>query len=205
MLPWTNAEYEQLIGRIYRQGQQARTVDVIIPTTYADVGGERWSYCESKLRRIEYKRSIADAAVDGAVPEGNLRSPAQAQKDIMAWLERLDRGETSEIVRTRITVPLEDSDPTEVDRRLRTYGDFSTMNARWNTSKSDTLAQRLETNPEEWEQYHTLYRAARESWTVVPFAEMVKWAQEREGLVIGDFGCGEALFGSNPRFLPSRA
>jgi predicted TPR repeat methyltransferase len=30
---------------------------------------------------------------------------------------------------------------------------------------------------------------------VVPFAEMVKWAQEREALMIGDFGCGEALFG----------
>jgi SAM-dependent methyltransferase len=75
------------------------------------------------------------------------------------------------------------------------YGDFSTMNARWNISKSNTLAERLEKNPEEWAQYHTLYRNARESWTVVPFEEMVKWAEKREGLVIADFGCGEALFG----------
>lgn len=194
VLPWTNAEYEQLVGRIYRQGQQADTVDVIIPITYATVNGERWSYCESKLKRIEYKRSIADAAVDGAVPEGNLRTPAQAQRDVMAWLERLERGETGEVVRMRIVVPLSDANPNDVKRRQGAYGDFSTMNGRWNASKSDTLAQRLETNPEEWQQYHTLYRQARKSWTVVPFEEMVRWAREREGQVIGDFGCGEALF-----------
>ena len=194
VLPWTNAEYEQLVGRVYRQGQKARTVNVIIPITYARVNGERWSYCDSKLKRIEYKRSIADAAVDGAVPEGNLRTPAQAQRDVMTWLDRLDRGETAQIVRTRITVPLSDSDEAAVARRLRTYGDFSTMNARWNTSRSDTLAQRLSENPEEWEQYHTLYRQSRESWTVVPFQEMVQWAAERQGHIIGDFGCGEALF-----------
>ena len=52
MLPWTNAEYEQLVGRIYRQGQRADTVDIVIPMTYAMVNGERWSYCESKLKRI---------------------------------------------------------------------------------------------------------------------------------------------------------
>ena len=195
VLPWTNAEYEQLVGRIYRQGQKAHTVDVVIPITYATVNGERWSYCESKLRRIEYKRSIADAAVDGAVPEGNLRTPAQAQRDVMSWLDRLDRGETAEVVRVRIVVPLSDADSSDVKRRHRKYGDFSTMNARWNTSKSVTLAERLEKNPEEWQQYHTLYRKARESWTVVPFEEMITWAKDREGHVIADFGCGEALFG----------
>ncbi len=129
------------------------------------------------------------------MPEGNLRSPAQAQRDVMAWLERLERGETSEVVRTRITVPLSDDNQDDVKRRLSTYGDFSTMNNRWNTSKSVTLSERLEKNPEEWQQYHTLYRQARESWTVVPFQEMINWAKDRQGHVIADFGCGEALFG----------
>jgi predicted TPR repeat methyltransferase len=40
-----------------------------------------------------------------------------------------------------------------------------------------------------------LYRKARESWTVVCFEEMITWAQNREGHVIADFGCGEALCG----------
>jgi superfamily II DNA or RNA helicase len=94
-LPWTNAEYEQLIGRIWRQGQSETQVKVVIPVTFAEINGTRWSYCDTKLRRIQYKKSIADAAVDGVVPEGNLRSPAQAQRDMLLWLERLESGRSS--------------------------------------------------------------------------------------------------------------
>ena len=191
VLPWTNAEFEQLIGRVWRQGQSSDTVEVIIPVTYADVNGSRWSYCESKLKRIRYKKSIADAAVDGAVPEGNLRSPAQAQKDVMLWLERLENGLETTILRRKIVVPLS-GDENESDKRLAQYGDFSTMNNRWNQSKSENLLERLSKNPEEWEQYHTHYRDARVSWAVTPFLEMITWCKKREGYVIGDFGCGEA-------------
>ena len=56
----------------------------------------------------------------------------------------------------------------------------------------DRIHEALQANPEEWAHYHTLYREARESWTVVPFEEMIRWLEEREGLVVGDFGCGEA-------------
>ena len=52
--------------------------------------------------------------------------------------------------------------------------------------------ERLRDNPEEWAQYHTLYREARKDWAVVPYEEMIRWCQKRSGLVIGDFGCGEA-------------
>jgi superfamily II DNA or RNA helicase len=191
-LPWTNAEYEQLIGRLWRQGQTSKKVEVIVPLTYAEVNGVKWSYCHSKLQRIRYKKSIADAAVDGAVPEGNLRSPAQAQSDILAWLERLESGEELTIQRRPIVVPLSDVGAA-AEKRLARYGDFSTMNARWNNSTSSKTSERLRTTPEEWEQYHTLYRKARENWSVVPFQEFIRWCKSREGYVIADFGCGEAL------------
>ena len=41
VLPWTTAEFDQLKGRIYRQGQRDDKVQMIIPLTYAEVGGER--------------------------------------------------------------------------------------------------------------------------------------------------------------------
>lgn len=164
--------------------------DVLEP---AHVNGERWSYCDSKLNRIKYKKSIADAAVDGEVPDGNLRSPAPAQADLMAWLERLDRGETAQIERRAIVVPLDGDDGKGDAKRLRKYGDFSVMNARWNGSNSTTTAKRLTESPEEWEQYHALYRKARVTWTIMPFKEIIAWAKVREDRVIGDFGCGEAL------------
>ncbi|MCA9212187.1 MAG: DEAD/DEAH box helicase family protein, partial [Planctomycetales bacterium] len=192
VLPWTNAEFEQLIGRVWRQGQTKDRVKVLIPVTFADVNGERWSYCESKLARIRYKKSIADAAVDGAVPQGNLRSPAQAQRDIMKWLERLEEGRETTIVRRRIVVPLS-GDRATVKTRLTRYGDFSQMNNRWNSTHSEKLGTRLRENPEEWEQYHTHYRDARAKWAIVPVDEMISWCMKREGYVIADFGCGEAL------------
>jgi len=193
-LPWTNAEYEQLIGRLYRQGSRFEKVRVVIPVTFAMVKGERWSYCESKLHRLEYKKSIADAAVDGVVPEGNLRTPAQAQQDIMDWLSRLETGKLTEVERPVIKIPLS-GEPSEVARRNARYGDFSKMNNRWYAAGSEGTHARLAQNPEEWAHYHTMYRQLRESWPVVPFKEEIRWLSEpgREGLVVGDFGCGEAL------------
>lgn len=191
-LPWTNAEYEQLIGRLFRQGSKFDHVDVIIPVTFATVNGQRWSYCDSKLHRLEYKKSIADAAVDGVVPEGNLRTPTQAQQDIMDWLSRLESGQYSEIARKVIKIPLS-GDPADVARRVSRYGDFGKMNHRWYTATSAATHDRLVNNPEEWGHYHTMYRQLRESWAVVPFKEEARWLRERDGLVVGDFGCGEAL------------
>ncbi len=193
-LPWTNAEYEQLVGRLFRQGSKFDKVEVIIPVTFAMVNGQRWSYCESKLQRIQYKKSIADAAVDGVVPEGNLRTPAQAQQDVMDWLARLEAGHVSEVARTVIKIPL-DGSPADVERRVQRYGDFTKLNNRWYSSASHNTHERLSQNKEEWAQYHTLYRQLREKWDVVPFEEEIRWLSEpdREGYVVGDFGCGEAF------------
>jgi superfamily II DNA or RNA helicase len=191
-LPWTNAEYEQLVGRLFRQGSRFDKVEVIIPVTFAMVNGQRWSYCESKLHRLEYKKSIADAAVDGVVPEGNLRTPAQAQQDVMDWLARLETGQMSEVARAVIKIPL-DGMPADVERRVQRYGDFTKMNNRWYASGSDKTHERLANNPEEWAHYHTLYRQLRETWPVVPYKEEINWLLARDGYVVGDFGCGEAF------------
>jgi SAM-dependent methyltransferase len=90
-------------------------------------------------------------------------------------------------------VPLPDVDPVDNRRRNVQYGDFSRMNARWNTSYSDTTYKRLQENPEEWMQYHTLYQAARKTWSVIPYEEAIKWLEKRSNLVVADLGCGEAL------------
>jgi SAM-dependent methyltransferase len=193
VLPWTNAEFEQLKGRIYRQGQAKDKVQVIVPMTYANVRGDRWSWCASKMNRLRFKKSIADAAVDGVVPEGHLRSPAQAYQDVIGWLQRLDEGKVDVLARPRIVVPLPEIDKADIERRRHRYGDFSTMNRLWNQSGSETTHQRLSENPEEWQQYHTLYREAREDWPVVPYREIIRWCDRRSGYVIGDFGCGEAF------------
>ena len=107
VLPWTNAEYEQIKGRIYRQGQK-RDVEFIIPVTRADVKGQEWSWCKTKLDRINYKKTVADASVDGVIPEEHIRTEHQVLQDLMKWLDRLsDKGvetfERKELVSTLFT------------------------------------------------------------------------------------------------------
>jgi hypothetical protein len=164
-----------------------------MPVTYGLDEGEHWSWDEGRLARLQNKQTVADAAVDGVMPDGQLRTESQAFRDLRKWLERLKTGEQKPIVRPRIFVPLPDTDPADVQRRNVNYGDFSRMNARWNTSYSKTNYERIQNNPEEWMQYHTLYQEARKTWSILPYQESIKWLQKRSDLVVGDFGCGEAL------------
>ena len=195
--PWTSAELEQLEGRLNRQGQSHSSLSIIMPITYGFDDGEYWSWDEGRFARLQNKQTIADAAVDGVMPEGQLRTETQAFRDLRRWLDRLKTGEQKSIIRPKIFVPLPDVDPIDVQRRYTQYGDFSRMNARWNSSYSHTNYQRLQENPEEWMQYHTLYQEARKTWHVIPYEEAIKWLQKRSGLIIGDFGCGEALIAKN--------
>ena len=149
-MPWTAAEHEHLKGRISRQGQTSDEVTVIIPTTYADVGGKRWSWCESKWKRVKFKKSLADATVDGVIPEGHLRSQAQAYSDAMKWLQRLETEGTSEISRPSPVITLPDAEDEDHGRLITSYCNFSRMNQRWNAAKGATTHGRLRENPDEW-------------------------------------------------------
>ena len=191
--PWTSAELEQLEGRLNRQGQVHDTLTILMPVTYGLDDGEHWSWDEGRLARLQNKQTVADAAVDGVMPEGQLRSESQAFRDLRKWLERLKTGEQKSVIRAKIFVPLPDIDPTDIQRRNVQYGDFSRMNARWNRSYSHTNYERLQSNPEEWMQYHTLYQEARKTWAITPYEEAIKWLEKRSDLVVADFGCGEAL------------
>jgi len=188
-LPWTSADYEQLKGRIYRQHQFSDNVDVFIPLTYAYINGERWSWCESRWGRIKFKKSVADAAVDGIIPEGRLRTPAQAHKDIMLMLARLERGEINQVQRRKIKIPLA-GDVHSVKRKL---GDLTIMNQKINKEISSKTHQNFCKNPAEWEMYHALYREERKDWSIVPYKEALTWLKKRPHWIIGDFGCGEAF------------
>ena len=191
--PWTSAELEQLEGRLNRQGQVHDKLTILMPVTYGLDDGEHWSWDEGRLARLQNKQTIADAAVDGVMPESQLRSESQAFRDLRKWLERLKTGEQKSIIRPKIFVPLPDVDPVDNRRRNVQYGDFSRMNARWNTSYSDTTYKRLQGNPEEWMQYHTLYQEARKTWSVIPYEKAIEWLEKRSNLVVADLGCGEAL------------
>jgi superfamily II DNA or RNA helicase len=199
-LPWTSAGYEQLIGRIYRQGSKFNEVEVFIPQVVLSNNGENWSWDKQRHARIKYKKTLADAAVDGIVPEANLASPnlmlAESKRALDEWLARLESGEIREVPRRALKVPLPKD---AIDSAIHRYGDFSLMNQRFNTSKSSTSHERLVKDSEEFYLYHSLYREARQTWSEIPFEVMAEQVNKRPDWVVGDFGCGEALLSKSVR------
>ncbi|HXW11662.1 MAG TPA: DEAD/DEAH box helicase family protein, partial [Nitrososphaeraceae archaeon] len=185
-LPWTNAQYKQLVGRLVRKGRIKDEVNVYL--VKASIGG--YPYDELKWKRIEFKRTLADCAVDGRLPEKNLVTPQQAAMEAVKWLERLERGEISTVVRRDLNVELT---PVEIKKRVIKYGDFTRLNNKINNENSETTHIRMVKDPKEWEEYHRQYREARKTWPIVPNEEIIKrFGQLSPRLIIGDFGCGEA-------------
>jgi superfamily II DNA or RNA helicase len=185
-LPWTNAQYQQLIGRLVRKGQQRDNVNVFV--IEADL--DNYPYDQLKWNRIQFKRTLADCAVDGRLPEKNLITPQQAASEAVKWLERLERGKVSTIVRRDLDVVLS---PIEIKHRLQKYGDFTKLNNHINNENSFTTHKRFLEDPQEWDEYHRQYREARKSWLIIPFEEVIKRIKQfSKRYQIGDFGCGEA-------------
>ena len=192
-LPWTNAEYEQLIGRLYRQGSIFEKVEIIVPQVVLEHNGDIWSWDKMRMNRIQYKKTLADAAMDGVIPEGELSSPEmmfkKAREALQTWIQRIEQDGIAIIERAQLRVPLPKETANIIQRR---FGDLSVMNSRFNTAYSSTTHERLKQNPEEWYLYHTLYREARKDWAEIPFERIAKSLKKRPDWVIGDFGCGEA-------------
>lgn len=194
-LPWTSTDYDQAVGRFDREGFVFDRLDIHIPKTYILLStGDEWSWCESKLRRLENKRDIAKAAVDGEIPDTeNQLTPEKATQYWMGWLKRLNDEGLYEIERREIKVPLDESDEQATKRRFTSYGDFSRLNSRWNNAHSSATHDRLSQNPEEWCFYHTRLLEQENAWQVVPREECVKHLRENlpRGSIVADFGCGQ--------------
>ena len=73
---WTAADDDQLVGRLYRHGQANDVCVTYVLTNFE--GSEEDSWCQKRQIRVQFKRSIADAAVDGIIPDGVLEGQESA-------------------------------------------------------------------------------------------------------------------------------
>jgi hypothetical protein len=206
-LPWTNARYQQLVGRLVRIKQEN---DVTIHIIKANINGRE--YDEYKWKRILDKRTLAECAVDGIYPFKNIPSPERVIAEMRKWLERMERGEISIIEREALRAEIEEaqaqpvlvaasasSAPTEQQdepHKAPSYGDFTLMTKQMNIENSSTTHKRFLDNPEEWHAYHR-ERVINESMAsksgVIPRNIIRDRLRQRsKNLVIADFGCGEA-------------
>lgn len=94
-LPWTSAQYDQVVGRLHRQGARFDKVEVYIPIVELQQGPNVWSWDRRRLNRIQFKRTLADAAVDGVIPEGKLPSREEMQAHslnaLQEWISQVEQ------------------------------------------------------------------------------------------------------------------
>ena len=93
--PYTHAEYEQVRGRVVRQGSNASHVDIYHLQVEIEDREEDfyWSWDSSMYDLIKYKRDLSDAVLDGVV---SLKDDAtaeqltkQSKKSLEQWIERI--------------------------------------------------------------------------------------------------------------------
>jgi hypothetical protein len=102
-LPWTGAEFEQIIGRMHRQGSLFEHVEIFIPQVLFLAEGLTWSWDQLRMKVIETKRTLCDCVLDGQLPqalsmdkEALLRASQQA---LDHWIERV-RQHQAEMTKT---------------------------------------------------------------------------------------------------------
>ena len=198
-LPWTNAEMQQLEGRVNRKGSAfvLTGIDVIIPLVSINGSKKSFNWDRHKYNTIMHKATIANAAVDGIIPD-TLMPPReilviQASDAMDEWIERLKSGNILTVDREELYVELYPTITDEQTRIQRALSDFSEMNKKWSTSNSNNTSTRLKENPDEWKRYHYLYSESRKTWDEIPFIEIAKKIKGRPEWIVGDFGCGENL------------
>ncbi len=194
VLPWTSSEYDQLVGRVDRQGSYFNQVNIYIPQVTIQLEDGTWSWDKRRHNIIKFKATLADLAVDGRVPKNLLPSKAKlvedAKKELADWVARLGGGDIITFEREEMMIPL---NPKQIERSRNQLGDFSDMNKKWSISKSDNTHERLSKDPREWYYYHTLYSDKRKTWSEIPYIEIAKKIKSRPDWIVGDFGCGENL------------
>lgn len=194
VLPWTSSEYDQLVGRVNRQGSNFDNVNIYIPQVTIQLDNGIWSWDKRRHNIIRFKATLADLAVDGRVPKNLLPSRSKlvedAKKELTDWVNRLQGGDIITFEREELMIPL---NPKQIERNKNQLGDFSDMNKKWSVSRSNNTHERLSKDPSEWYYYHTLYSEKRKTWSEIPYLEIAKKIKVRPDWIVGDFGCGENL------------
>ncbi len=198
-LPWTYEMRKQCEARIARTGQindcEIITLEAFYEVNHPKINSKDtiWSWDKEVAKLIHSKREMSDLVVDGEIPSLNSDTLlAKAQEGRRLWIERLEALGGITYKKGNISIPIVFKNETEKKKVLGKFGNnFSQINAKWNSSRSAKIFERIKKDPTEFALYHTYFRENRKTWTTIPLKEVIKQLKDKEGLVIGDFGCGE--------------
>lgn len=187
-LPWTNAEYTQLIGRINRQGSVFDEVNIIFPRINIKLdNGKVWSWDNKRRNIILKKKTLSDAVVDGVF---TYAANIDRNKLLKGAIEALRSGEATEdfeLNREDIT-----SNP-KIEDTSRVYSEsiVNETHRRANLECTSTTHKRFIENRGEWYKYHDNRDRIRAEWGEDPQDVIASKINESGAHgVVADFGCG---------------
>ena len=198
VLPWTDADYKQLKGRIHRQGSKFDNVEIIIPQVKIHLGGDDfWSWDMERYNLLKSKESLADIAVDGILPKKVRNNHStllkKSIKHLRKWKDRINDGKVVHYDRPEIYINLYPDVEDEEDRKQRAESELSEFNQKGKTTRSENMHRKFSENPTSWHRYHALRKSRMEEWSEIPYEYIATKITSKDD-VIADFGCGENLF-----------
>ena len=193
-LPWTNADFEQLKGRIYRQGMDKDAiVKIIIPQVIVkDAEGHSWSWDKQRYDVIKSKKTLADCVIDGVIPATQFPTRETLYKKsiegLKIWQERVMSNDF--LVREDSGLPVNLDVIKEDEQRKHASSFISNFNNKGKRTEHSKLHKMLSENPSEWYKYHNLRREAMKEWEEVPY-EYIASKIKNKRQIVADFGCGD--------------
>ena len=194
-LPWTNAEFEQLKGRIYRQGMgKDSDVTIIIPQVFVtDDDGNEWSWDKQRYNLIKAKKTLADCVIDGVIPSTTFPKRETLYKksieSLKIWKDRINSNDYFVREDSGVTINLDVE--IEEEQKRRNISLINDVHRKAYSSHSDTMFKTF-TREEEVE-YHKARRESMKNWEEDPVdrvAAIINTYPSRYNRII-DMGCGE--------------
>ena len=184
-LPWTNAEYTQLIGRVNRQGSNFKQVNIIIPQVFIELNdGKMWSWDEKRYNIIKTKRTLSDAVVDGRFASVfNLNR----KKLLNDAIQSLKNGINDFSVARK---KLEADYSIEVNTREYKESFICNIHQKASTSSSSHMNEYFRSNPDKWREYHSIREENKKEWVEDPINVIAEKLNKNRHQVIADLGCG---------------
>ncbi len=198
-LPWTNAELYQLEKRVNRKGSNFKEMDVIIPLVSISNDKKSFNWDEDRYEKVMYKATIANAAVDGIIPEKLMPKREKLEKDANSnldeWLKRLKENEFLTVEREELETRLYPDITDEEVRRQKIESELSEFNRLGKTMLSKNMNKKFIDNPDSWHHYHSLRKESIKDWEEIPYKKIAEKITEKNDVII-DFGCGMNEFKS---------
>ena len=184
-LPWTNAEYVQLVGRINRQGSEFGSVKIVVPQVKIKMNnGKEWSWDDKRFRIIKTKRTLSDAVVDGRFASIFSLNRSKLLRDAVESLREGIQDFT--ITRKKLEVEV-------VETKTREYSSESIITSthqKASTSTSQRMHEWFSEDKSRWKEYHKVREENIKDWVENPITVIAERLNENPGQVVADLGCG---------------